>query len=65
MYRIWQKLPSGTWIPLELACRDKDFLEDVVSLYCKKFQVVDMEIRSEFENENTTVDFDVEAMVSD
>lgn len=59
MYRIWEKLPSGNWVPLELACRDKNFISEVMVMYAKHFEHGDpvslsrLEIREDDEEYDT------------
>lgn len=51
MYRIWQQLPSDQWVALELASRDRDFLQKVADLYVSEGHAVAeaLEIREEVE----------------
>lgn len=39
MHRLWQKQPSSQWVPLELACRDLDFMIEVRIKYSSHFSV--------------------------
>lgn len=39
MYRIWQRQPSGRWVPLELASVDWDFVSDVLGMYSNRFGI--------------------------
>lgn len=50
IYRLWYRLPNGSWAPLELVCSDVGFMTNVMKLYADYFlrgDQANLELREE------------------